>query len=397
MILIMLVATLLFGCSSVSAKADDTTSMMGFIEKINISKDSKNSNSSSNEIAKTLATDLFDGSEMDLWYGVGNTLVAYKNQQLYIYDVKSDKIQKQVSTEKWAEIEAYPFDNGLFVLGKIEDIDTNTTVNNEEVFVVEASADSRKLTGIIYNQKLQETCRIDFSKIFGDIPPCSLAISPDGSKIAYCDIIQNGLMIYDTKMKSISKIVDLSELGEKNKHIMIFDSLFFSEDNKSIIFSAQTDQNQVTYESWGKIGVDGSGLENSIKDTNTIAACGVSNGKLIFGEDSLSYPGSMEYIDLKKGDVHKAGNVLKGSNVRGPEVSNKGEYFGISQTDNLSAKIVIYSLADYHKIYEQEIQESSEEYFYRPPNIFLFDDIKTGIVTYGGHDGIPLRTVQFQY
>lgn len=329
-----------------------------------------------------LNTQLFNGEEGDMWYGNNHKLVIKKDTVLYLYDVKTGEVVSRTDTEVWNEVEIYPYDKGYCVIGAIGD---------------SASGKENRLC-IFYDERLEEINRISLNEIVDDVIFTSFAVSADGSKLAYSNF-EKGLNVYDFETGSVKQLINIGAdtSYENRKNILLIDAVYFGENGEELVFSAQTDKNQVTYESWGRIKIDGGGLENYILDKNPGTAITYKKGKLLFGEDSLTFGGVMGYVDVKDQTQAYSTDIQTGSAVGGPMVSQNGEYFGVTQLQDKNVKISIYRTEDLSMVYQETITDDNEEYFYRIPRVYLFDELKAGIICLGGHSDIPLKAVLIDF
>lgn len=329
---------------------------------------------------KQLDTQFFNGEEADLWYGNDNKLIVKKQTALYLYDVKTGETASKTDTEIRENINIYPYKNGYCVIGSMGD-----SVTGKE-----------KILCIFYNEMLHETNRISLDGMVDDVIFTKFAVSADGSMLAYSDLWK-GLSIYDVETGNTKQLISMDASYEDRKNILLIDALYFEEGGKNLVFSAQTDKNNVTYESWGRINIDGSELENHILDKGLGNAITLRKGRLIFGEDSLAFCNATGYVDVKNKTQVYSTDIPSGSAVGGPKVSQNGEYFAVTQLQSKSVQISIYRTEDFSMIYQETITDDKEEYFYRIPKVYLFDELKAGIVCLGGHNGIPFKTVLIDF
>lgn len=358
----------------------------------NATGDSDNLATDDHEVAE-LNTTFFDGSEMELWYGKSNTLIALKGTKLYLYDVKTANVMAETETEQWESVKIYPINAGYCAIGLLrQNGEAVTEFENFSGDLMDSEAPRAGLC-VFYDDQMKESSRVPLSDMVEDPMMAVWAVSQNGKQIAYYDFMK-GLNLYDLGTSTEKQLIDVAAELSEIQNILTIDALYFEEDGEHLVFSAQTDQNQNTVESWGRIGLDGSGLENHILDQEVGTAAAYADGRLLYGENSLAYPGTMGYVALETQEQKYFTEVETGSNVRGPEYSEKGRFFGVTSVAEKSAKISIYQMSDGKQILQEEINEESEEPFFRPPHLYLFDDLNVYLICYGGHDGIPLKVIQ---
>lgn len=319
-----------------------------------------------------------DGMVTNLWYGKDCILMVNKESTLYLYDVQRGEIVQKKDIQVGDNAGVYPYNEGYCIIGDIG---------------------REKSLCVFYSEMMEETNRISLEgKIMDDPLFAVFAVSSDGSKLAFYDFWM-GLNIYDIKTGELSKILDVdgdSSYGD-NQKILDIDALYFDEDGKKLIFSAQTDYKGSTYESWGIINIDGSSLENHILDKKLGNAITYKYGKLIFGEDSLMFCKAMGYVDTKTGSQTYSTDIPTGNTVGGPEISKDGAYFGHTKLNDKNVEISIYKTEDFSLVYQVTIADDNEEYFYRIPKVYIFDELKVGVVCLGGHNDIPLKTILINF
>lgn len=392
----LLLGCILCGCTntsdSQSTKEDDTSTgsmsqeqpyVMAALGDVTVPGDTILSDkmSTSAEV-KQLDTQVFNGEAADLWYGNDNNLMVKKQDTLYLYDMTTGGVVAKTETEIRENISMYPFDKGYCVIGATGDSESG----------------KEKMLCIFYDEMLAETKRITLNEMIEDVLFTKFAVSADGSKLAYFDFWK-GLNIHDVKTGNTKQIINVDENTSyaDRKNILIIDALYFEEGGKGLVFSAQTDKKNVTHESWGRINIDGSGLENYILDKGLGNAITFQQGRLLFGEDSLSFCSGMGYVDVKEQRQVYSTDLPSGSAVGGPKVSQKGEYFAVTKLQGKSVQISIYRTEDFSLLYQETIADDREDYFYRIPKIYLFDELKAGIICLGGHNEIPLKTVLIDF
>ena len=205
----------------------------------------------------------------------------------------------------------------------------------------------------------------------------------------------NGLNLYDFSSQKKQKLLNPEEMMESN--LLNIDALFFEEETNDLIFTGQTNLNGSTVESWGRIGMDGTGFENHILECDFGMAVGYHDGKLLIGEDSIIFKGGMAFVDTKIGDAVFYTDIDRTLPVSGPYFSADGTVVAAAALDTNQMEISIYRTADFSLICKEVISDDREEMFYRSPQICLFTDLKTCIVCMGGHNDIPQKAVLLSY
>ena len=346
--------------------------------------------------AAALNGELFDGRSIQIWKGKENTLLALKEDMLYLYDAVTAQIVAQTKTEEWDMLDFYSYKDGYCAIG----------VPKSGLPYADAEKAGEQMVGfsfegemgclcIFYDNVLKETRRMVLNDI---VPTAALAewtVSHDGTMLAYCDNWE-GMNLYDLNSRKKQKVTDLWT-SENNIDLLGASALFFDEDDSHIVFSGQTDQNGTTVPSWGLVGIDGKGYENHILQYDLGTAAGYSGGKLLFGEDSLFFEGGMGVIDTKTGKAVYNTEKVSSLPVSGPFFSDDGSVYVTAALDTTRMEIAVWRTSDFSLLYKEVIEDDREEMFYRSPKVCLFPELRACIVCMGGHNDIPQKTVLVQY
>ena len=346
--------------------------------------------------AAALNGELFDGRSIQIWKGKENTLLALKEDMLYLYDAVTAQIVAQTKTEEWDMLDFYSYKDGYCAIG----------VPKNGLPYADAKKEGEQMVGfsfegemgclcIFYDNVLKETRRMVLNDI---VPTAALAewtVSHDGTRLAYCDNWE-GMNLYDLNSRKKQKVTDLWT-SENNIDLLGASALFFDEDDSHIVFSGQTDQNGTTVPSWGLVGIDGKGYENHILQYDLGTATGYSGKKLLFGEDSLFFGGGMGVIDTKTGKAAYNTEKVSSLPVSGPFFSDDGSVYVTAALDTTRMEIAVWRTSDFSLLHKEVIEDDREEMFYRSPQVCLFPELRACIVCMGGHNDIPQKTVLVQY
>lgn len=342
-----------------------------------------------------LNKDLFDGSDMKIWSGKDETLIVLKEDTLYLYDVVKAQILAEGKTQQWFLPQVHLCDDGFCIIGSIREDVSDDNMGEDTPFLGKIVEDST-CEAVFYNDSLQETDRIILNDIV-EYPDATMwTASPDGSMLGYFNI-WNGLCIYDCGSGTVKQLLNVSGPLDKISNLLGPDAIFFDMENERLVFTGQTSKNNITFESWGYIGLDGTGYENHIFEKNPGAAVGYKNGKLLLGEDSLMFEGRMGYVDVDLKKEEYGNNVEGGYTIGGPVFSDSGNTF--ATTDIAEDKVVlkIYNTADFSEICQEVFEDENKELFYSQPKVFLFDRLRTCLVYMGGYKEIPMKAYFVKY
>ncbi len=346
--------------------------------------------------AAALNGELFDGRSIQIWKGKENTLLALKEDMLYLYDAVTAQIVAQTRTEDWDMIDFYSYQDGYCVIGvpksglPFEDAEKEGT----QMVGVSFEGDMECLC-IFYDDALKETRRLVLNDIVSTAALAKWTVSHDGALLVYCDHWE-GMNLYDLKSQKKQKLIDLWT-KENNIDLLGASALFFDEDNNHIVFGGITSQNGTSVPSWGRIGIDGKGYENHILQYDFGTATGYNDGKLLFGEDSLFFEGGMGVIDTKTGKAAYNTEKVSSLPVSGPFFSDDGSVYATAALDTTQMEIALWRTSDFSLLYKEVIQDDREEMFYRSPQVCLFPELRACIICMGGHNDIPQKTVLVHY
>lgn len=343
---------------------------------------------------QTLNKELFDGQGMSIWSGMDNTLLALKEDTLYLYDVPSAQIRAETKTEHWSFVDFYPYKDGYCAIGQIMKGEPAAEAGVGPR-IVEVSEDNLEYMGIFYDASLNEMSRISLFDVAENADVAVWSVSPDGA-ILGCFDPWEGLNIYDIGSRKKWNLLKTGNDGECPE-LLTMDAIFFDEDNSHIVFSGQTNQNGKTAASWGRIGIDGTGLENHILQHNFGTATGYGDGKLLLGEDSIFFKGGMGFVDAETGKAVYKTDIKGALPMSGPFFSADGTVFATAALDTNQMKVTVWRTEDFSPLYQEVIQDDREEMFYRAPQVCLFPDLGVCIVCMGGHNDIPQKSVLLNY
>ena len=378
------------GVMAKEAESGQNPEEMGFVETKAAPKGRQDKS------VAALNGELFDGRSIQIWKGKENTLLALKEDMLYLYDVVTAQIVAQTKTEDWNMIDFYPYKDGYCAIGvpksglPYEDAEKEGT----QMLGVSFEGDMECLC-IFYDAVLKETRRMVLNDIVSTAALAEWTVSHDGTLLIYCDNWE-GLNFYNLKSQKKQKVMDLWT-EENNIDLLGISALFVDEDNSHIVFSGTSNQNGTSVPSWGQVGIDGKGYENHILQYDFGTATGYSGGKLLFGEDSLFFGGGMGVIDTKTGKAAYNTEKVSSLPVSGPFFSDDGSVYATAALDTTQMEIAIWRTSDFSLVYKEVIQDDREEMFYRSPQVCLFPELQACIVCMGGHNDIPQKTVLVHY
>lgn len=347
---------------------------------------------------QALNRELFDGQSIRIWKGKGNILLVLKEDEdmLYLYDVASAQIRGETKTKNWQSADVYPYHGGYCVIGGItnEDPDGDIAAGGEAQ-LIEVVRDSMEHWGVFYDDSLKETRSILLNDIVENADIAVWSVSTDGTMLGCYDLWE-GLNIYDLKGE---KIAELLGKGKESKcpELLGVNAIFFDADNSQVIFTGQTDQNGSSAASWGRSGIDGTGLENHILECDLGAATGYGDGKLLLGEDSIFFQGGMGFVDTETGKAVYHKEIGSALPVSGPFFSDDGTVFATAALDTYQLEVSIWRTEDFSLIHKDVIRDDREEMFYRSPQICLFPDLRACMVCMGGQNDIPQEAVLLKY
>ena len=342
---------------------------------------------------------MFDGRSIQIWKGKENTLLALKEDVLYLYDAVTAQIVAQTKTEEWDMLDFYSYKDGYCAIGVPKSglpyADAEKEGEQMVGFSFEGEEGEMECLCVFYDNVLKETRRMVLNDIVSTAALAEWTVSHDGTRLAYCDNWE-GMNLYDIGSRKKQKVTDLWT-SENNIDLLGASALFFDEDDSHIVFCGQTNQNGTSVPSWGLVGIDGKGYENHIMQYDLGTATGYSGKKLLFGEDSLFFGGGMGVIDTKTGKAVYNTEKVSSLPVSGPFFSDDGSVYATAALDTTRMEIAVWRTSDFSLLHKEVIEDDREEMFYRSPQVCLFPELRACIVCMGGHNDIPQKTVLVQY
>lgn len=314
---------------------------------------------------------VFNQSNIRTFYGKEHEFLIVNGNEISKYDLEKGKTTVTKETEWWCDVDFFVVDGGYCALGTTSDSQMKNRLDDVCIF---------------YNDKLEEQSRVELKSLTEDMLLATMNVSSDGSKIA-CFDIWNGLRFYDVKTGKISQVLSADHLDQ----ILSMDVLYFNNTNDAVIFSADTNQDGASVKSWGKINIDGTGLENHILEKEAGIPLAFKNNNLLYGEDSLMFFGKMGIVKTDTEEQLYNTAIETGRNIGGPYFSSDGGYFASAKMGDSDAVITIYSTENFEQVFQTKIQDENKGLFYRVPKIYILDSMKVCIVYLGGHDEVPAK------
>lgn len=313
---------------------------------------------------------LFAGKVKSCAYA-GNDKVIVLSDKLYLYDTQSGAVLAE--TEPPLEFfEVSAFEGGYLLAG----------------------FSSSGLTAYFYDENLSLTRTIIIMNLLEEdavTGESGIDVSSDGKKLALAGL--NDLYVYNLETESIENLLG-ERLAANNIEILSLRGVAFLCEDTQIAYcgSARSESGTSSAESfyiYGTVAVNGNQL--SITKTSDYALDEIQNrDNRIFMPQEISEPGdfgkntaSLKWFDSKTGQENQFGFSSDAEGCEGVYSSEQGNY---AATAVLGEKLTIriYEVSSGSLIHTEEIENPDKLYFYRIPQIYLFDNSKTALVLLGG-------------
>ena len=384
-----IIFTLLFAFAlSACGEKTDTDTLYGNITGTNYSQQNSISATQSPQVQEESDTgsyphdyvqgkfdaSLFAGKVKSCAYA-GNDKIIVLSDKLYLYDTQSGVVLAE--TEPPLEFfEVYAFEGGYLLTG----------------------FSSNGATACFYNENLsltKEIITMDLLKEDFVTMESGIAISSDGKKLALAGTY--GLYVYDLENENIERLlVHGDRFADNSMEIVTFNSVTFLCENTQIAYCGQGRSISDTAEDelfsiCGTVSVNGDHLNiakpsDYVIDTNDIQ----NRVNRIFMPQEISEPGdfvkntaSLKWLDSKTGLENQFAFSSGDEGCEGVYSSEQGTYAATAVLGE-SLIIRIYEVSSGSLIHTEEIENPDKTYFYRIPQIYLFDNSKTALVLLGG-------------
>lgn len=315
---------------------------------------------------------LFAGKVKSCAYA-GNDKIIVLSDKLYLYDTQSGVVLAE--TEPPLEFfEVYAFEGGYLLTG----------------------FSSNGATACFYDENLSLTKEIVTMDLLGEdlvTMESGIAISSDGKKLALAGM--NVLYVYDLENENIERLlVQGDRFADDSMEIVTFNSVTFLCENTQIAYcgrgrSISDTADDELFSSCGTVAVNGDHL-NIARPSDYVMNDMQNRGNRIFMPQEISEPGdfvkntaSLKWLDSKTGQENQFAFSSGGEGCEGVYSSEQGTY---AATAVLGESLIIrtYEVSSGSLIHTEEIENPDKTYFYRIPQIYLFDNSKTALVLPGG-------------
>lgn len=314
---------------------------------------------------------LFAGKVKSCAYA-GNDKIIVLSDKLYLYDTQSGVVLAE--TEPPLEFfEVSAFEGGYLLTG----------------------FSSNGATAYFYDENLSLTKEIMTMDLLEEDLVTSIAISSDGKKLALAGTY--GLYVYDLENESTERLlVQGDRFAANSMEIVFFSSVTFLSENTQIAYcgrgrSISDTADDELFSICGTVAVNGDHLNiakpsDYVIDTNDIQ----NRVNRIFMPQEISEPGdfgkntaSLIWLDSKTGQENQFAFSSGDEGCEGVFSSEQGTYAATAVLGE-SLIIRIYEVSSGSLIHTEEIENPDKTYFYRIPQIYLFDNSKTALVLLGG-------------
>lgn len=314
---------------------------------------------------------LFAGKVKSCAYA-GNDKIIVLSDKLYLYDTQSGVVLAE--TEPPLEFfEVSAFEGGYLLTG----------------------FSSNGATAYFYDENLSLTKEIVTMDLLEEDLVTSIAISSDGKKLALAGTY--GLYVYDLENESTERLlVQGDRFAANSMEIVFFSSVTFLSENTQIAYcgrgrSISDTADDELFSICGTVAVNGdhlniAKLSDYVIDTNNIQ----NRVNRIFMPQEISEPGdfvkntaSLKWLDSKTGQENQFAFSSSDEGCEGVYSSEQGTYAATAVLGE-SLIIRIYEVSSGSLIHKEEIENPDKTYFYRIPQIYLFDNSKTALVLLGG-------------
>jgi hypothetical protein len=342
-------SVLLFKDSSMSSESGN---IVGFAEPGEQPKEETRSSATSGKTLEGAAWRIdasqIQGKIRGIYYSSLKNMVIVSADSTFLFDLAAGKAATQAELEE-AEICAWHnIKDGYAVIRAKPRVGGNFGLSELPGYALD-----------FLDSGLKKTSSIDLDSLLDDgeriMSEESVSVSQDGRLIAFGT--NKGLLSFDRESGNKIKLMDYAADGiAKRKGITIIEQLAFVGDDKAIAFKAQSFSvpavlGERSFDTVGKIGLDGLNLENekmAESDEPKLASYGLS-------------------VQRPKGAVFG---------------SNGGKYFGVSEMAGEKIDVRVYDASTGAVAFEKVIKENARN-MERDPLIRILDESRTLVMLLG--------------
>lgn len=346
----------------------------------------------------TFRPEAFEGKIRHMAYGGGSSVLVLSDL-LYLYDTETGKVTASAPCPPMSTVKLQPYQGGYAILGN----ESDAPPSGGSGMSMEASG---RYLAVIYDGDLKETGRIDISGTLskGDfiVSEDNLALSPDGKWLAI--VSMNALKLFETDKGVLTELIDFKDGPADNGWSIIgINQIEFIAGGGRLAFAgmsfpANQAKIQESLNTYGTIGVDGSGFCNFRRDDYSVGygllAC---DDLLLLPENFTKAEGKVLAHTVSTGEETVYPLSVSGEGRDGVFLSEQGRYFASAQLkDGLTVRI--YEQDGGRLVREETISGGDELYFARIPEILLLDDTRTCLVLMGTRqNGLDTRSACFGF
>lgn len=310
-----------------------------------------------------------DAGKVKKIYSANAGKVLVWTDKTYLYDLKADQVTAEAKTGNLDEIDCRAIEGGYAVIGRVRGGNLSYSCS-------------------FYDEKLKLLDTVGLSQVLnGDLVVSTklIGITEDGRKLAAAGM--EGLYLYDRMTKKTEKLIDFNGADEDGrKGIVTIEKIAFAQQGNKIAFKAQSfsvpaKNNERSFDTFGWINADGTGLVNKRIAGYEAKELTVYNDFLLLAEDFRSCTGKLMMMDMATGKqkIHTLKTAKESGTVYG---SDQGAYFATATLSD-SLQVRIYDTATGALLKEKMIAVADPLYVARIPEITILDELKTCIVVLG--------------
>lgn len=387
LILALALASSLAACGRENTSGADSSSTGAALP---LTTDGETSASASPETEPILAAtdtdisaDVFDEDVRSIVCGNDNQLLVVKSDRICLYDAAADTVlaEQEVDADADQTQTWYCLENGFCSFGY--------STNSECVF---------------YDENLQKTDSISEKSLSNDSdfdPGFAVwAISPDGAKIAFYEMMEENLLLYDRASGETTKLIT----GDAENHVAGelagIDSIYFT-DHDALLLLGQVwvEGDEDSANGWATIQTDGTQL--TVHSYESFGKSGFRDVEYAGGTIlSKEYADRTDYaVDIATGKETAIPLDSEAEQKQAAYLSRDGSYFATLENDAKDSAVIIriYQTSDGKQVLKQEVAPENTENLDQPIGVDILDDLHIYFVEFGGRTVTNTETKQQEY
>lgn len=337
---------------------------------------------------------IFKGKVKAVEYAASGDALVYADQ-LYLYNLTSGAVEASTDMDAFREVSFVRCDKGYGAIGVLDRASETASLGT----ISEGS-----WICVLYNEKLEEVKRVNLSEHLSDdmiISSTEIALSESGAKIAWASL--QGIYIMDLKSEKVDKVLDYSAQSSNGKtEFAGISFLSFVSNGTKLAFLGDympsTNAGAESVKCYGTLSLDGSNLvvkqQGDYEPEEMIAY----ETFMLLPENFDKADGTLMSYEYKNGAESYISFQNSSEGKDGVFSSAGANYIATAVLNDKDMVVRIYDRESRKLLKEETISGLEETYYYRIPQIRIFEESKSCVVLLGrGQQDLESKMVTLEF